>query len=143
VILMLQYVTGGGWGFAIRRITESGARTLVLLALLFIPILLGVHWLYLWTQADFVDAHAELQHKTAYLNVPRFIGCAVGYFILWIAMAYILSRWSARWDQQTVPGSPRRFRLLSAPGLAIYGLTITFASIDWVMSLEPDWYSTI
>jgi hypothetical protein len=143
VILMLQYVTGGAWGFTIRRVAESGTRTLLLLALLFIPLLFGLHALYEWAQSDRVAASEELQHKQPYLNVPFFIIRAVIYFAVWLVCTYLLSRWSAWWDAQAHPGSPRRFRLLSAPGLALYGLTITFASIDWVMSLEPDWYSTI
>jgi len=143
VLLMLQYVTGGAWGFVIRRVLESGTRTLLLLAVLFVPILLGSHVLYLWAQPDAVAADESLQRKSPYLNVPFFVIRAVVYFAVWLALAYFLNRWSARWDAESRPGSPRRYRMLSAPGLALYGLTVTFASIDWVMSLEPDWYSTI
>jgi hypothetical protein len=143
VILMLQYVTGGAWGFAIRRILESGTRTLLLLAVLFIPILVGMHWLYEWAQPDQVAASADLQHKSPYLNVPFFILRTLFYFAIWLVCMFFLNRWSAQWDTDSPPGSPRRFRMLSAPGLALYGATITFASIDWVMSLEPDWCSTI
>jgi hypothetical protein len=143
VILMLQYVTGGAWGFAIRRILESGTRTLVLLAVLFIPILIGLHWLYEWAQPDQVAASEDLQHKSPYLNVPFFIIRTLFYFAIWIIFMFFLNRWSAEWDTDAPHGSPRRFRMVSAPGLVLYGATITFASIDWVMSLEPDWYSTI
>ncbi len=143
VILMLQYVTGGAWGFAIRRILESGTRTLVLLAVLFIPILVGLHWLYEWAQPDHVAASEDLQHKSPYLNVPFFIIRTLFYFAIWIIFMFFLNRWSAQWDTDAPHGSPRRFRMVSAPGLVLYGATITFASIDWVMSLEPDWYSTI
>jgi hypothetical protein len=143
VILMLQYVTGGAWGFAIRRLLESGTRTLLLLAVLFIPILFGTRFLYEWAQPDLVAASENLQHKRPYLNVPFFIIRAVIYFTVWLVLTLFLNRWSARWDREERTGSPRRFRVLSAPGLVLYGITITFASIDWVMSLEPDWYSTI
>lgn len=138
VILMLQYVTGGGWGFAVRRVLESGTRTLLLLAILFIPILLGLHFVYVWTEPE-----ESVGHKARYLNVPFFIVRAVVYFAVWLVIAFLLNRWSARWDAEAQPGTARPFRLLSAPGLALYGATITFASIDWIMSLEPDWYSTI
>jgi hypothetical protein len=143
VILMLQYVTGGAWGFVIRRVLESGTRTLLLLAVLFIPILLGMRFLYEWAQPDLVAASENLRHKRPYLNVPFFIIRAILYFVIWLALTFFLNRWSALWDRDEQSGSPRRFRVLSAPGLVLYGITITFASIDWVMSLEPDWYSTI
>lgn len=143
VLLMLQYVTGGAWGFVIRRALESGTRTLFLLAVLFVPILFGLRFLYAWAQPDVVAADETLQHKAAYLNVPFFVIRAVVCFAVWIGLAYFLNHWSARWDLEAHPGSARRFRMLSAPGLGLYGLTVTFASIDWVMSLEPHWYSTI
>jgi hypothetical protein len=143
VVLMLQYVTGGAWGFAIRRVLESGTRTLLLLAVLFIPILVGTRFTYEWAQPDLVAASENLRHKQQYLNVPFFIIRAIFYFAVWLGLTFYLNRWSASWDREEHPGSPRRFRVLCGPGLVLYGLTITFASIDWVMSLEPDWYSTI
>jgi hypothetical protein len=143
VILMLQHLTGGAWGVAIRRVLESGTRTLALLAVLFIPVCLGLPYLYLWAQPDEVAHDPNLQHKSIFLNVPFFVIRAIVYFAIWLVVAFFLNRWSARQDEEVNPWLPRRFRLLSAPGLALYGLTITFASIDWVMSLEPHWYSTI
>lgn len=143
VILMLQYVTGGAWGIMIRRILESCSRTLVLLAVLFVPIFFGLSSMYLWAQPDLVRVDQDLAHKSPYLNVPFFIGRTVAYFAIWLALAFVLNRWSWRQDQEAQPRVQRRFRLVSGPGLALYGFTITFASIDWAMSLEPYWYSTI
>ena len=141
VLLMLQHLTGGVWGLVLRRIFESGARTLGLLALLFLPLLLGLVGnppaLYPWVGAT----DAESLEKAWYLNRPFFVGRTVGYFVIWLVIAYLLCAWSAAQDRG--PFNDRRFRLLSGPGLALYGGTITFASIDWVMSLEPHWYSTI
>ncbi len=141
VLLMVQHVTGGRWGLVIRRVLESGSRTLGLLALLFVPVLLGawVGGLYLWVNPGNDE---DLQHKAAYLNVPWFLGRAVAYFVIWLAIAHVLNRWSRQQDDDAAFPA-RRFRLLSGPGLVLYGLTITFASIDWVMSLNPHWYSTI
>ena len=141
VLLMLQHLTGGIWGLVLRRIFESGARTLGLLTLLFLPLLLGLlgnpPLLYEWVGSKDPD----LLEKSWYLNVPFFVGRAAGYFIIWIVMAFLLYTWSMAQDRGSF--NDRRFRQLSGPGLALYGGTITFASVDWVMSLEPRWYSTI
>lgn len=142
-LLMLHHLVGGTWGFVIRRILEAGTRTLPLMALLFVPILIGTHSLYEWSHADVVARDAILQAKRAYLNVPFFIARAFIYFSAWIAWGYFLNKWSAEQDQTGNPALVRRFQLLSAPGIVMYGLTITFASIDWGMSLEPHWFSTI
>jgi hypothetical protein len=143
VILMLQYLTGGTWGFALRRILESASRTTVILAAAFIPLALGIRWLYLWAQPTVVKADPDLQHLGLYLNVPFFVVRAVLYFIIWAGLGIVLCRWSAVQEEERTPRRQRWFRLLSGPGLVLYGLTITFASVDWVMSLEPHWYSTM
>jgi hypothetical protein len=168
VLLMVQHVTGGAWGVVLRRVVESGSRTLWLLALLFLPVAAGtvaglvdrdeprpaaedgraaaepvLHGLYLWAEPVVVAHDAELQEKVKwYLNVPFFLGRAVGFFAVWLLFAAILNRWSLEQDANAA-FPPRRFRLVSGPGLLLYGFTITFASIDWVMSLNPTWYSTI
>ena len=136
-LLMLQHLTGGVWGLVLRRVFESALQTMMLLALLFIPVLIGLPQLYEWVGSS----DPELLEKSWYLNVPFFIGRAAAYFLIWLVIAFFLNKWSAAEDQ--APVDARRFRLLSGPGLALYGGTITFASIDWVMSLEPHWYSSI
>jgi hypothetical protein len=142
-LLMLHHLAGGRWGFAIRRILESGSRTLPVLVLLFIPILFGIHHLYEWSHAESVAEDATLQAKSAYLNVPFFVVRAVIYFAAWLLFAYYLNKLSARQDRTGDPSLLRTFQLLSAPGIVVYALTITFASVDWAMSLEPHWFSTI
>lgn len=142
-IMMIQHVSGGRWGMAIRRLLEAGAMTIPLMAVLFIPILLGIPTLYEWSHADVVQHDAVLAGKQIYLNVGFFIGRAVFYFAVWILMSFLLNRWSVDQDRTENPKLPRRFRLLSAPGLVIYMLTMTFAVFDWAMSLEPHWFSTI
>lgn len=142
-LLMLQYLTGGAWGMVIRRVLEAATRTLPLVALLFIPVLAGMSTLYEWSHADVVAHDEVLQKKAAYLNVPFFIGRAVFYFIVWWVFMAALNRLSARQDSEDQPGLRDRMRNLSAPGVLVYCLTVTFAVIDWVMSLEPHWWSTI
>jgi len=142
VIIMLHYLSGGGWGIVVRRIAEAAVGTLPVVALLFVPIAVGLPDLYVWARPDAVAADPRLQTKHVYLNVPFFLGRAVLYFVLWIAVASLLARWSRERDATPDP-YPRRFRLVSGPGLVLYGITITFASIDWGMSIEPHWYSTV
>jgi hypothetical protein len=141
-ILMMQYLTGGGWGLVLRRLLETAAQTLPLLAVLFVPLLFGLGYLYSWARPEALD-DAVLRGKAPYLNVPFFAARAVLYFVVWIGLAWLLARWSREEDRTGNPRLPRRFRLLSGPGLAFYGLTMTFAAIDWAMSLDPHWYSSI
>ncbi len=141
-ILMLHHLVGGAWGFVIQRTLETGARSLPLLALLFAPILLGLPYLYEWSREE-AAADAVLLHKSAYLNVPFFAVRAILYFALWTGAAYLLNRWSDKMDATGDAGYVRKLESISGPGLVFYGITMTFASVDWVMSLEPHWYSTI
>jgi hypothetical protein len=142
-VAMLHHVTGGAWGLPIRRPLESGTRTLPLMALLFLPIVAGARKLYEWADPVAVARDAALQHKSLYLNVPFFFGRAVLYFGAWLAFAYFLNRWSLQQDATGGRTINRRLQLLSSAGLVVYGLTVTFASIDWAMSLEPHWFSTM
>jgi hypothetical protein len=143
-IVMIHNLTGGAWGFAIRRLLEAALRNVPLMALLFVPILVGgVHHLYEWSHADVVAADPILQHKAAYLNRTFFTARAVFYFAVWIFFAVSLVRLSARYDRTLDAGALRRLRAVSGLGLGIYVLTMSFAAFDWGMSLEPHWFSTI
>jgi len=142
-ILMVFHLTGGTWGFLIRRFLEAGMRTLSLLAVLFEPIAWGIDkGLYLWARPDFF-ANKAFQGKQVYLTPPLFWGRAALYFICWMAFAFILSAWSRRQDREADPRLEKWAGRLSGPGLVVYGITITFASVDWVMSLQPAFHSTI
>jgi hypothetical protein len=141
--LMLQYLSGGAWGVVIRRPAEAAARTLPLLALMFVPILIGIPNLYEWSHAAAVQKDPILQHKAAYLNAPFFIGRAVLYFAGWNLLAFLLNKWSAREDAEGGETPHRRMATVSAPGLVFWALTITFMAIDWLLSLNPHWFSTI
>lgn len=142
-LLMLHHLISGRWGFVIRRLLESGARTLPLMVLLFIPIIFGMHSLYEWTHADVVANDPILKFKSSYLNESGFYTRAVIYFVLWIGMTFLLTKWSRQQDQTGEPGLKSRMINLSGPGLPVFILSVTFASTDWVMSLEPHWFSTI
>jgi hypothetical protein len=140
--LMLHFLVGGEWGLMIRRLLESATRTLPLLALLFIPLLFGLHAVYPWAEPEHVAADQILRQKSAYLNVPFYIARTILYLALWGALAYLLNRWSREQDASAELPAGKRMRRLSGPGLLIYLFTMSFASVDWIMSIEPHWYST-
>jgi hypothetical protein len=142
--LMIQHLTGGKWGMVIRRQLEAAMKTLPLMAVLFIPIIAGMKHLYVWTNPAAVAKDTQLQRITqSYLTSNGFIGRAVGYFAIWLVLAFILNRWSREQDSPPVQNLSPRFRKIAAPGLILYAFTISFAVIDWVMSLDPHWISTI
>ncbi len=141
--LMIQHLTGGMWGMVIRRQLEAGMKTLPLMAVLFIPIVFGMPHLYgAWLHPNPNDKHlVELSHS--YLTANGFIARAVLYFVVWLGIAFLLSRLSTGQDNPPVRNLSPRFRVIAAPGLILYAFTISFAAIDWVMSLDPHWISTI
>jgi hypothetical protein len=148
VILMLRHLTKGGWGMIIRRILGAAMRTLPLLALLFVPLLFALPRLYLWARplGDIPDKNLRqhLQNITrSYLNVPGFIIRAIIYFAIWGTLIFLLTKWSKEQDRPPVRDNSVRFKALSGPGIILYGFTISFAAIDWTMSLDPSWISTI
>lgn len=142
-ILMIHHVAGGRWSAAIRRLLESGTRTLPLMAVLFLPMILGLHDLYEWARPEAVAHDPILQMKSPYLNVPFFLVRAAIYFGVWLLLTQFLNRWSVQQDTDRDPKLAVRMELLSRGGLVALFLTMTFASVDWAMSLEPHWFSTI
>jgi hypothetical protein len=146
-VLMLHHLVGGSWGAMIQRVLEAGTRTLPLLALLFVPILLGMGFLYEWSLPSVVAKEEILQYKRWYLNIPFFVIRAIIVFAVWLTITHYLHQWSQRHEEtagQPIQANYRhRMQSLSAGGLVAYGLTMSFASFDWVMSLDPHWYSTL
>ncbi|MCB8984933.1 MAG: hypothetical protein H6659_13970 [Ardenticatenaceae bacterium] len=142
-LLMMHYLTSGPWGFVLRRFLEAAVWTLPLLALFFIPLLFGLPELYPWARPSLVAQDALLQHKQPYLNVPFFMVRTAVYLLIWSGMSWLLLRWSRRQDSSDSWDLRDKARRLSAPGLIIYLFTASFAAIDWMMSLEPRWFSSI
>jgi hypothetical protein len=141
--IMVHHLAGGGWGVAIRRLAETSVSLTLLMALLFIPFFFGLSHLYAWARPEVVAVDEIVHHKQPYLNAPFFIARAAVYFAAWIGLALALNRWSREQDRSGAPELAIRLRRFSGPGLLLYGLTVTFASVDWVMSLEPHWFSSI
>ena len=147
-ILMLRHLTGGGWGMVIRRIMGAAMRCIWLMAILFLPIGFMMPRLYVWARPldTIADKHLRehLQDIThTYLTVHGFWIRAVIYFAIWLFLIFFLSKWSAEQNQPPVRDNSAKFKVLAGPGLILYGFTISFAAIDWVMSLDPSWISTI
>jgi hypothetical protein len=142
-IFLLHNVVGGNWGVAIRRFIESGLQTLPMFAFLVIPIFFATGTLYKWTDATYRAEHFAVGHKAVYMNVPFFIGRSIFYFAVWIIMGYLILGMANEHDRTGDPALFKKIKGRSAPALLVFVLTTTYAFIDWIMSLEPDWYSTI
>jgi hypothetical protein len=141
-ILLLHHTVGGKWGVAARRVCEAGAATLPYMGALLIPVLVHIPALYVWATPEAAQDHA-VHAKAAYLNVPFFVIRAILYFAVFLLYTRLLTG-ASRLQEET--GDERliaRMRRISAPGLAVYVVVATFAFVDWVMSLEPQWFSTI
>ena len=141
-VLMLQYLTGGAWGVVIRRPCEAASRTLPLMAILFLPIVIGMPHLYQWSHPDIVAHDPVLLHKRIYLNVPFFLIRTVVYFAGWTLIAHLLYKWSGDQDRGD-ESSAGRLAAISGPGLIFYGFSVTFMAVDWILSINPHWFSTI
>jgi len=147
-ILMIRHLTGGGWGMVIRRVLGAAMRSIPLMTILFVPILFGLPRLYPWARSlDAIpDPHLRqhLEELTkSYLSTHGVIFRAVIYFAIWNLLSFLLTRWSREQDRPNPRDNSSRFRAVSGPGLILYAFTISFAAIDWVMSIDPSWISTI
>ncbi len=142
-IFFLHNVVGGNWGVAIRRLVESGVKTLPLVFVLIIPIFFALGSLYKWTDATYRAEHFATGHKAAYLNPTWFIIRTVLYFAIWIFSGFRILKMANEYDRTGDPSLFQRIKKRSAPALLVFVVTTSLAFIDWIMSLESDWYSTI
>lgn len=142
-LVMVHHITRSHWGVTFRRIPETLMRNILWVAVFFLPVVLGMYNLYHWTHADAVAVDKLLQGKAPYLNTPFFLVRQVLYFGVWGFMAWKLYGNSIRLDQTGDWGIDTLQRKVSAPGIFIFGFTVAFASFDWLMSLDPHWFSTM
>jgi hypothetical protein len=142
-LLMLGHMTGGNWWMIGRRVMEAAVGNIPLLTLLFLPIWLGRHSLYIWLDPAYVATHHAVAAKSGYLNEKFWTARAAIYFIIWNLWAMVLRSGSLKQDDDNSPRVWQKLKVWAGPGMLIYGLTITLAATDWVMSLDPAWYSTI
>lgn len=144
-LLMLQHLTGGNWGIIIRRPLEAAAQNIWLVFLMFVPVVLGMNSLYgAWVSPERRKAEPLSPFQQGYLTSSGFLIRAVIYFAIWFVLMWLFNSWSRRQDVDQEDRALRRhFKLMAGPGLILYVVAMTFASIDWVMSLSPHWASTI
>lgn len=141
--VMLQHLTRSHWSVVLRRIPESISANLPIWALFIIPVLLGMHSLYHWTHADALAHDPVLQGKEPYLNTTFFIIRQIIYFAVWGFLGWRMHRKSVEMDKTGDWGLQTLLRRTSGPGIFVFALTLAFASFDWLMSLDPHWYSTM
>ena len=144
-LLMLQHLTGGQWGIIIRRPLEAASRNIWLVLLMFVPIVFGMKSLYSeWLDPEKLKAQPLSTYQQGYLTSGGFLGRAALYFAIWGALTWLFNSWSREQDRNPEDRAlRRRLKLLAGPGIILYVLAMTFAAIDWVMSLSPHWASTI
>ena len=144
VLLMIQYLTGGRWGFLLRRIFEANTRCMPLVTLFFLPLLLGLHYLYPWVGATEPGGHLQAKGWYLYVGLPLgFVPRAVLYFAFWNLLTWTFNRWSLQLDAAPTPALRARVSAFSGLGIVAYAFSILFAATDWGMSLEPEWFSTM
>jgi hypothetical protein len=143
LVTMIHELTGGRWGYPTRRFLEAGFLVLPLMLLLFIPIFFGLHELYPWARPEDLASEKVLRERHVYQNAWAYIARVVFFLGVWMWMAWCLRKWSLQQDATTDARPTRQARTLSGIGIVIYGLLGTFAYVDWIMSLEKHWYSTM
>lgn len=146
ILLSIFHASNAKWPVVVRRMLEKMASCSIVFLPLFLPVALGMRHLFVWVSkpAELGARALELiEHKRLYLNVPFFLVRAGIYFLLWIVVSYLLSSWSARQDTTPDLRLTVKQRRLGAGSLPFLALSITFAAFDWLMSLDPTWYSTI
>lgn len=142
-LLLLHHLVSGSWGHITQRYMEAAVQTLPVMAILFLPIILGMHELYPWTNHEGATTSHAVAKKLGYLNVPFFLARQALYFAFWMSIAWWLSKKSRDQDASADPTLTRTMKLVSGPSMVLFVLTVTLASVDWMMSLEPEWYSTM
>lgn len=140
-LLLLQYLTGGAWGVLTRRIFEAATKSLPIAAILFIPIVLGMSHIFPWLNVMKDEPHVAA--KSGWLNTPFFLIRAVVYFIFWIGASALLNRFGRLQEEDGDPRWSRKLENFSGGGFLLFILVLTFMSVDWMMSLAPEWYSTM
>jgi hypothetical protein len=142
-VVMLHHLMGGNWGDMVRRLGEHAAMTMPLMMVLFIPIAIGMRSLFPWDRPELVAHDPILRHELPYLNAPFFLWRVAIYGVIWVGMAWYLRSASLRHDRTGNPHTTLHMHNVSAGGMVVYFITMSFASVDWMMSLEPHWFSTV
>ena len=143
IFVIIQHLTRAGWSVVVRRVAEGVAMVAPLVALLALPLLAGTHALYEWTDPEVVAHSPLLQAKSGYLDTTFFVARFLLYFAVWIGLAFFFFRKSTGQDRTGDVAATHAMQKWAAPGAVLFVFTITFAGFDLLMSLHPEWYSTI
>ncbi len=141
--VLLHYIANASWSTVVRRLAENIMGTLPLFIVLFVPIALGLRGLYLWTDAETVAQDELLRGKEGYLNSGFFLLRAGVCFAAWSLLAWWFLGQSRRQDESGEARLTERMVCVSAPALFVFAITVTVAAVDWIMSIDPHWYSTM
>lgn len=142
-VALLHGLSGGGWGTTVRRVIEAGFETLPIAALAFVPLWIDVGTIYEWGDPEFMHHSEVLIRKAGYLNVEAWRIRAIVLFVLWFGCAALLRAFAPTANTGDDPRPLQRLQTVSGVGMFIYVFSVTVASVDWVMSLEPHWFSTM
>ncbi len=141
--VLIQHLTRAGWSVVVRRIAEVVAANVLLMAVLVVPIVLGIRELYEWADPAAVAAHPLLQKKAAYLNANFFLIRIVVVFAAWILLTQYFLRKSVEQDRTGDPSLTTAMQKVSAPAMYVFAITLTIGAFDLLMSLEAEWFSTM
>jgi hypothetical protein len=142
-LIALEYVAGADWSVPFRRIPEFLSGILPLLFILVIPLLIFNHDLFHWTHKEIVEQDEILKGKEPYLNITFFIIRVIAFIFIWVIFFLVLRKNSLSQDYSKDQNLTRKNIIISAIFIPTFAITITFTAIDWLMSLEPHWFSTI
>jgi hypothetical protein len=139
----IEYLSGAVWSVPFRRVAEINSSLIFIVPLLIVPIILNIHSLYHWTHHDVVQTDPILRNKAPYLNETFLIIRTIVFLALWIIFYLLFISNSRRQDKSFEQKLTKRNAVVSAIFMPIFAISLTFFAIDWLMSLEPHWYSTI
>jgi hypothetical protein len=141
--MFVQYLSRSSWSVTVRRVSETISSNFWVLLVLFVPLVFGLHDLFHWTHADVRATDAIIQKKAAYLNEPFFLARIAFAFAVWVFLGWYFFKHSTAQDRSKDPLITNRLGRWAAGAAVLFALTQTIWAIDWIMSLDPHWFSTM
>jgi hypothetical protein len=138
---MLHHISGAKWSTVLVRISQAAMSVLPIMIIFFIPIFFGIKELFDWSHPEIVAESSVLQGKAGFLNTSFFTIRAIIYFAIWGILAFLINKYSRLQDEGK--DTTKQLRIVSAPGMFLFAFTLSFAAFDWLMSLDPHWFSTM